>query len=155
MHCFASKADRCLNMSLMTSCSVRESEWEFKQLIKTLQKVIHTTPVHQLMSCEAKSYLFVRNKSITDTFFFFFFFKLLLLVKYKCCTHNIAFSTEKVISFESGEKWAQVKHCLQANYNCSKHICWRVLIWEDNREWTLSLKEVLLWIMDSYKLKTP
>ncbi len=39
------------------------SEWESKQLIKTSQ-VTHTTPVHQLMSYEAKSRMFVRNKSI-------------------------------------------------------------------------------------------
>ncbi len=47
------------------------SEWESKQLIKThhnSSQVIHTTPVHQLMSCEAKSCVFVRNKSIIKTF---------------------------------------------------------------------------------------
>ncbi len=42
------------------------SEWESKQLIKhhNNPQVIHTTPVHQLTSCEVKSYVFVRNKSI-------------------------------------------------------------------------------------------
>ncbi len=39
------------------------SEWESKQLIKTSQ-VIHITPVHQLMSCEDKSCMFGKNKSI-------------------------------------------------------------------------------------------
>ncbi len=29
--------------------------------------------------------------------------------------HNIAFSSEKVISPESGEKYTQIRHCLQAN----------------------------------------
>ncbi len=42
------------------------SEWESKQLIKRHNntQVIHTTPVHQLMSCEEKNCVFERNKSI-------------------------------------------------------------------------------------------
>ncbi len=46
--------------------------------------IIHTTPVHRLMTCEVKRCVFVRNKSIIKT-------------------------------SESGEKYAQIKHCLQAN----------------------------------------
>ncbi len=38
------------------------SEWESKQLIK-LSQVTHTTPVHQLMSCEPNSCVFVTNVS--------------------------------------------------------------------------------------------
>ncbi len=47
------------------------SEWESKQLIKKRHndpEVIHMTPVNQLMSCETKSYLLVRNKSIIKAF---------------------------------------------------------------------------------------
>ncbi len=57
------------------------SEWESKQLIKHHNniQVIHTTPVHQLTSCETKSCMFVRNKSII---------KMSLLVKIRA--HNNA-----------------------------------------------------------------
>ncbi len=34
-------------------------------------------------------------------------------LKYKSSIHSIAFSSEKVISSESGEKYAQIKHHLQ------------------------------------------
>ncbi len=39
---------------------------------------------------------------------------------------------------ESGEKYAQIKHCLQAKpiQNSSKHICRWILMWEDNKQWT-------------------
>ncbi len=47
--------------SAVNGCRQKES----KQLIKT--QVIHTTPGHQLMSCEMKSCVFVRNKSIIKT----------------------------------------------------------------------------------------
>ncbi len=50
-------------------------------------QVIHTTPVHQLTSCE---YLFHWN-----------------------------FSSEKVVSSDSGEKYAQIKHRLQAKTKMS------------------------------------
>ncbi len=35
-------------------------------------------------------------------------------LKYKSIIHKITSSREKVISSESGEKYAQTKHCLQA-----------------------------------------
>ncbi len=44
------------------------SEWESKQLKKNNPQVIHTTPVHKLTSYEAKSCVFVRNKSTIKTF---------------------------------------------------------------------------------------
>ncbi len=46
------------------------SEGESKQLIKhhNNPQEMHTTPVHQLISCELKSCMFVRNESITKTF---------------------------------------------------------------------------------------
>ncbi len=42
------------------------SEWEFKLLINIT--ITYTNPVHQLTSCEVKSCVFVRNKSIIKAF---------------------------------------------------------------------------------------
>ncbi len=53
--------------------------------------IIHTTPVHQLMSYEVKSCVYKKQNK-----------------------HNIAFSSEEFISTELGEKSAQIKHRLQA-----------------------------------------
>ncbi len=58
---------------------------------------------------------------------------------------------EQVIVFESDEKYAQTKHHLQVRtvQNSSKQLClW--IMWEDNREWTFTLDEVLLWIMEVF-----
>ncbi len=46
-----------------------------------------------------------------------------------------------------GEKYAQIKNSLQAKtlQKDSKQICWCILMWEDNRRWTFSLEEKLLW----------
>ncbi len=43
----------------------------------------------------------------------------------KSSIHNIAFSSEKVISSESGEKYTQIKHCLQVKtvQKSTKQIC--------------------------------
>ncbi len=65
-------------------------------------------------------------------------------LKYKSSIHNIAFSSEKV---ESGEKYAQIKHCLQVKTVQNSRCRW-ILMWEDNKGWTSSPEEVLLWIMD-------
>ncbi len=35
------------------------------------------------------------------------------MLKYKSSIHNIAFCSEKALSSESGERYAQMKHCLQ------------------------------------------
>ncbi len=47
-------------------------QWESEQLIKhhNNPQVIHTPPVHQLMSCETKATCFVLNKSIIKNFYF-------------------------------------------------------------------------------------
>ncbi len=91
--------------------------------------VIHTTPVHQLMSCDVKSCIFVRNKIITETF-------LTLIWIY------IDFYSEKIISSESGKQYAQIKNCLQAKTVLNKYVggFWgeRTTYW------------ALLWIMDLY-----
>ncbi len=62
---------------------------------------------------------------------------------FKSSIHNIAFSGENVILSESGEKYAQIKQ-ERTVQNCSRQI-W-IMMWEDNREWTFSLEEALLWI---------
>ncbi len=54
-------------------------------------QVIHMTPVHQLMSCEVKRLVFVRNKSIINAFKLF----AAALAKLPSSKHNIAFSREK------------------------------------------------------------
>ncbi len=77
------------------------SEWEFQQLIKKIT-IIHTTTVHQLVSCEKLLYLFVINKSIKT----FFYFQTIA----KICVLHIAFSSEKVFVSESEEKYVQVKN---------------------------------------------
>ncbi len=34
-------------------------------------------------------------------------------LKYECSHHNVDFSSKNVISYESGEKYAQIKHSFQ------------------------------------------
>ncbi len=134
------------------------SEWESKQLIKhhNNPQVIHTTPVHQLMSCEAKSCVFV-NKSIktflTSNYCFW--------PKYEFIIHN---------NFSSSEK---VHLLLSSNIKIHPHIClklfWTVLackrclicadISPDSDQTTFSLEETILWThilagSDGLKLKT-
>ncbi len=96
------------------------------------------------MSCQVKSCVFVRNKSIVKTFLTS---NCRFWLKYESSNYNIAFSSEKVILSESGE-YAQIKHCLQVKTVLNK-ICWWILMWEDNRGWTFSLEEEL-WIMGLY-----
>ncbi len=63
-----------------------------------------------------------------------------------------AFSSEKVIWSKSGEKYAQIKHCLCANtlQNSSKQICQQMLLWVDNRGWAFSLDEAFLARIDGF-----
>ncbi len=77
-------------------------------------QVIHTSPVHQLTFCEAKSCVFVKKKSINCHF----------LLKYnkESSLHNIAVSNEKVVWSESGDKYAQIKHCLQVKTVLNKYL---------------------------------
>ncbi len=87
--------------------------------------------------------MFVRSKSIIKLF----------LTSSKSSFNNIVFSSEKLILSESGEKYAQIKHCLQEKrvQNSSKQICWWNLMWEDG---LFLLEEVLLWpvILDLFRL---
>ncbi len=61
--------------------------------------------------------------------------------------YNIAFSSEKVISSESGEKYAQLKHRIQAKtvLNKCKGGFWCESTTEDGL-----FQEALLWIMESH-----
>ncbi len=70
--------------------------------------IIHTTPVHQLMSWEDKSCVFVRNKSIIKIFLTL---NHCFQLKYESIIHNNISSSEKVVWSESGEKSAQIKYC--------------------------------------------
>ncbi len=75
--------------------------------------------------------------------------KLCFWLKYESSIHDMLPPLKKVVSSESGEKYAQIKHHLQvkqsrtALYNMSVDFI-------INREWTFSLEEALLCIIDSY-----
>ncbi len=105
-----------------SSCSAMDPlQWmgAVRMRVQTADKnitIIHTTPVHHCF-----------------------------WLKFESSVHNIAYSSEKVISSESGEKYAQIKHCFQAK-NCFKQIYWWILMRESNRGRTFSLEEALLWI---------
>ncbi len=71
----------------------------------------HITPVHQLMSCEAKSCLFVRNKCII-----FLPPNCCFLSKYESIIHNNASSSEKA------------HRLLSSHIKIHQHIC-LVLLW--------------------------
>jgi len=75
--------------------------------------------------------------------------------------HNSAFSSERSCLF-----WIRREICTDkvpfTSKNSSKQIFQWSLIWENNRAWTFSQEEALLWIIDSnfvqkqqFKVKTP
>ncbi len=83
------------------------SEWESKQLKNNNNpQVIHTSPVHQLISGEDKN----SNKSIIK----------MLLTKIR--VHNNASSSEKVVWSESGENSVQIKQRLQDKTALNKYV---------------------------------
>ncbi len=65
---------------------------------------------------------------------------------------------------ESGDKYSQIKHCLETKtvQTSSKQICWRILMWEDNRGFlwthilarsnTLKIKSLYLFLTDMHKM---
>ncbi len=55
----------------------------------------------------------------------------------KIQVYNFAFSSEKVVSPESGEKYAQIKHHLQSK-TVLNTVCWWIWMREDNRGWDFS-----------------
>ncbi len=68
---------------------------------------IHQTVIETFLSTAA---FFFRKKSTIKMFFT----SNLLPAKYESSTHNIAFfQLKKITLSESGEKYAQIKHCLQ------------------------------------------
>ncbi len=87
--------------------------------------------------------LLVCNKQIHNSDFFF---NGCFQLKFESSIHNIAFSTEKVIRSESGDKYAQIKHCLQQLYT---NISMDLDMWGQHW-WTFSLEEAILWIMELY-----
>ncbi len=54
-----------------------------------------------------------------------------LLQKEESSIHNIIFFSEEVVLSESGEKYAQIKHCLQAKTIQTSYEL-LILIWKDN-----------------------
>ncbi len=105
--------------------------------ITIIHKVIHTSPVHQLISWEAKW-----NKSIIKTSICCF------CPKYESIIHNNASSNEKV-------------HLLLSLTSKSSHILFRTVLTckqclicadfsPDSDQTTFSLEEALLWIMELY-----
>ncbi len=56
-------------------------------------------------------------------------------LKYESIIHKIAFSIEKGILSESGEKYAHIKHCLQAKTVLNK--CGWILIWKEMHSFSL------------------
>ncbi len=126
--------------SVVNGC--RQKEW-----VQTSYKnitIIHTNPVHELMPCEAKSCIFIRNKSIKTLNYCF-------LLKYKgFCL---------LLSPVTKLKWICTDQAPFTVQNRFKQICCCILMWEDNKVLTLSLQEVLLWIIlarsDSLKWKCP
>ncbi len=81
-------------------------------------QLIHTTPVHQLTNLSLRP---------------FNFFNGCFWLKYESIIYNIASSGEKVVLSESGEKYAQIKHYLQAKtaQNRSIQIYQRLIIIEN------------------------
>ncbi len=86
-------------------------------------QVIHTTPVHQLTSCEATRCMFVRNESIIRMFFCFW-------LKYESIIHN---NTLCRLNQERNMDGSSIIY-KQTVQNCSKQICGWILMWEDNRD---------------------
>ncbi len=74
---------------------------------KNMTQVIHTTPVHQFMSCEAKSCMFFLNCEINALLRHFT--NHLNWLKYKSFVHIISFSIEKVVLSELGETFSQIE----------------------------------------------
>ncbi len=97
------------------------------------------------MFCEAKSCVFVINPSR------YFNVKQVLYI------HIIAFSSEKVILSESREKYVQSKQFKTV----FKQICVCILMWEDNRVYTLSAVSIIIYYglvfgqKQWFKVKTP
>ncbi len=101
--------------------------------VQTADKItiIHTTPVHQLMLCEEKSCVFVRNKSIIKTFFTLNHH---FWPKYESIIHNDAPSSEKV-------KKKSVSH-IKIHLHICLELFWTVFAWKWCLVWAYLSPEV-------------
>ncbi len=111
------------------------SEWESKQLIKTLH--LFCPSVNVLWSKK----LLVCNKQIHHWNIKILISNCCFCQKYMFSIHNIALSS--VISYDSEEKNEHIKHCLQVKtvQNISKETFRLILMWD--RGWIFLLKEAL------------
>ncbi len=110
------------------------SKWVPSEWVQTADKTSQSSisnRLHHLTSCEAKSCVFVRNKSIIKTFGLQTLFQL----KYES-SHLYCFIQWNVVSSESGRKYAQIRHRLQAKTgsNSSKQIFRLILIFKGQQE---------------------
>ncbi len=127
------------------------SKWVPSEWVQTADKTSQSSisnRLHHLTSCEAKSCVFVRNKSIIKTFGLQTLFQL----KYES-SHliSIAFSSEMLSHLNQDgnmHRSGTVYKQKQATTALNKYFGW---FWfsKDNRRWTFLLKEALLWIMHS------
>ncbi len=95
--------------------------------VQTAEKnilIIHTTPVHQFMSCEANICVFTRKKCIIKICFYF-----KQLLKYESAIYNIASSNEKVILSESGENHGQIKSVQVKQSKKALNTCFLSTVW--------------------------
>ncbi len=85
--------------------------------------IMHTTPVHQLMSWEDKSCVFVRNKSTIKTFLTL---NRCFWLKYESITHNIV-SSNKITWFKTGHGFKGALHLfpLKGIVQPKIKICWK------------------------------
>ncbi len=101
--------------------------------------IIHITPVHQIIYCEAKSCVFVR-KTIIKTFL----------------TSNVCYNMSHlccVLHWKGHLVWIRREICTeQAKTALNKYVSG---FWcERNKRWTFSLEDAFLWIMDSYLVRS-
>ncbi len=93
------------------------------------------------MSCEVKRCVFEEKQIHQDVFIF----KSLFPTQYDHNINNIAFSSEKVVLSESGEKYAQAPFIASKTVNFG---CWVDFEMREQQGWTLSLEEAILRIMN-------
>ncbi len=137
------------NLAFSVTCSpVDPLQWmgAVRMRVQTADKnitIIHTTPVHQLMSCEEKSCVFVRNKSIKT----FLNSNCCFWLKYKSIIHNNASSSKKVpplLSFHIKIHWHICLKLFRTVFTC-KHTWWVHISFPMQARWIFRLRNQLLW----------
>ncbi len=81
--------------------------------ITIIQLEIHMAPVNQITGVCNKQ---IHQDILTSNCCF--------RLKYNSSIHNIASSSKTVVSSESGEKYSQIKHCLQGKTVLNKYFGW-------------------------------